>query len=53
MASVNITVLTPDTYDFQVSFAGDADYEPATATVTNVKVKSCTVLTISATPAPC
>jgi hypothetical protein len=53
MASVNVTVSTPGTYDFQVSFAGDSEYEASTATVSNVKVKGCTVLTITVTPAPC
>jgi len=53
MASVNVTVATPGTYDFQASFAGDSDYEPSTATVTGVKIKGCTVLTIAVTPAPC
>jgi hypothetical protein len=53
MASVNVTVTTPGTYDFQVSFAGDSDYEASTATATSVKIKGCTVLTISVTPAPC
>jgi hypothetical protein len=53
MASVNVTVTTPGTYDFQASFAGDSDYEPSSATATGIKVKGCTVLTITVTPAPC
>jgi hypothetical protein len=53
MADVNVTVTTPGTYDFQASFAGDSDYEPSSATATGIKVKGCTVLTITVTPAPC
>jgi hypothetical protein len=53
MASVNVTVTTPGTYDFQASFAGDSDYEASSATATGVKIKGCTVLTITVTPAPC
>jgi len=52
-ASVNVTVNTPGTYDFQASFAGDSDYEPSSATASSVAVRGCTVLTISVTPASC
>jgi len=53
VASVNVTLTTPGTYDFQASFAGDSDYEPSSATASYIMVRGCTVLTISVTPAPC
>ena len=49
-ASVTVTLNVPGTYDFQASFAGDNQYEPATATVTNQTIRSRTSITLTVTP---
>lgn len=49
-ASVVVSLTVPGTYDFQASFAGDDQYEAATATVTNYTVKSTTSITLTVTP---
>lgn len=49
-ASVTVSLTAPGTYDFQASFEGDAQYEPATATVANYTVKSATSITLTITP---
>ena len=49
-ASVTVSLTTPGTYDFQASFAGDTQYEAATATVTNYTVKDVTSITLTITP---
>ena len=48
-ASVTVTVATPGTYDFQASFAGDDQYEAATATVTSYAVKDKASITLTVT----
>jgi hypothetical protein len=48
-ASVTVAVTAPGTYDFRASFAGDDQYEPATATVTNYTVKAKTSITLTVT----
>lgn len=49
-ASVTVSLTTPGTYDFQASFAGDDQYEAATATVTSYTVKDVTSITLTITP---
>jgi hypothetical protein len=49
-ASVTVTVTAPGTYDFRARFAGDDQYEPAEATVTNYTVKARTSITLTVTP---
>lgn len=49
-ASVVVSLNVPGTYDFQASFAGDNQYEAATATVTNYTVKDKTSITLTITP---
>ena len=49
-ASVTVTVTTPGTYDFKADFAGDSQYEAATATVTNYTVKDKTSITLTIVP---
>ena len=48
-ASVIVSLTAPGTYDFQASFAGDSQYDAATATVTNYTVKAGTSLTLTVT----
>lgn len=48
-ASVIVSLTAPGTYDFQASFAGDDQYEAATAIVTNYKVKDRTSITLTIT----
>jgi len=48
-AEVVVTVETPKNYDFKAEFEGDTDFEPATAEVSNYKVKVKTALTVTAT----
>ena len=48
-ASVIVTVVTPNVYDFQASFAGDDQYEASTATV-SYTVKDKTSITLTVTP---
>lgn len=48
-ASVTVSLTVPGTYDFQASFAGDDQYEAATAIVTNYTVKSTTSITLTVT----
>jgi len=45
-ASVTLSLDAPNTYDFQASFAGDDQYESATAQLTGVTVKAKTTLTL-------
>ena len=49
-ASVTVSLTTPGTYDFQAYFAGDNQYEAATATVTNYSIKATTSITLTITP---
>jgi hypothetical protein len=49
-ASVTITVTAPGTYDFQAYFAGDDQYEEATAVVANYTVKDKVLITLTVTP---
>lgn len=49
-ASVTVSLTVPGTYDFQASFAGDNQYEAATATVTNYTVKSTTSISLTINP---
>lgn len=49
-ASVTVSLTVPGTYDFQANFAGDDQYEAATASVTNYKVKDKASITLTVTP---
>lgn len=49
-ASVTVSLLAPQTYDFRAYFAGDDDYEASEAIVSNFKVKATTSITLTATP---
>jgi hypothetical protein len=49
-ASVTVSLSVPNTYDFRASFAGDNQYEEATATVTNQTIRARTSLTLNVRP---
>jgi len=49
-ASVTVSLTTPGTYDFLAQFAGDSQYEAASAEQDNVTVKDKTSLTLTITP---
>jgi len=49
-ATMTIALAVPNTYDFQVSFAGDSQYEASSASVTNYTVKDKTTLTLTVQP---
>jgi hypothetical protein len=50
VATYVATLPVPGTYDFRVDFAGNSDYEPAYAEVSNVRVKAMLRISITVTP---
>ncbi|MFZ8857883.1 MAG: Ig-like domain-containing protein [Candidatus Caldarchaeales archaeon] len=50
VASVTVVVEAPGVYDFRASFAGDDEYDAASATVTNYTVRDRAVITLTVAP---
>jgi hypothetical protein len=46
----DLQLAVPETYDFNIIFAGDSDYEPAEASELNHRVKATVSLGITVTP---
>jgi hypothetical protein len=49
-ATKDVTVSTPNTYDFKADFAGDDQYEASSAIISNYTVKEKTTLTLTVQP---